>query len=306
MKQVLSPKTIQLGWRPTQVGDLEACLPLIHDRFLYQTKAARKNLLALWKHLLETGSGVSAVVEDQSRPKEHRPVGFGLSLFATDKFAREAHSTLPPFLSLQAVEKWLAHEPFFLKAEEILKAQTQRGLVSVVLNYGLNEKEYAPVDQAAIRTRIRDSFMELHRGYRIREILQETFDAESQKRLAQMGLGVVRDYREFPRNTQARGMTGNLPLLMGSNFEQSLKREGTLAAKVFHGHSNPRLGFRPVEREILQAALKGETDEGTARLLGVSLAAVKKRWQGLFNRVAAVDPDLLADGSNEKPTPGSP
>jgi hypothetical protein len=118
-----------------------------------------------------------------------------------------------------------------------------------------------------------------------------------------MGLGVIRDYREFQGDNQARGRARKPPVLMGSTFERSLKREGTLAAKVFHGHSNPRFGFRSGEREILQAALKGETDAGTARLLGLSLAAVKKRWQGLFNRVEGVDPDLLAEVSTEKSPP---
>jgi hypothetical protein len=58
MKPNPSAKVPHLHWRPTKVADLEACFPLIRDRFLHPTAAARKNLLALWKHLVETGAGL--------------------------------------------------------------------------------------------------------------------------------------------------------------------------------------------------------------------------------------------------------
>jgi len=61
---------------------------------------------------------------------------------------------------------------------------------------------------------------------------------------------------------------------------------------LFHT-APPRLGLWPGEQTLLARALDGQTDEEAAFGLGLSLSSVKKRWNGIYARVAAADPTLL-------------
>jgi hypothetical protein len=45
--------------------------------------------------------------------------------------------------------------------------------------------------------------------------------------------------------------------------------------------------------------LLGESDEEIAKSLGISLITVKKRWQGIYDKVERVDAELLAEASQE-------
>jgi len=44
---------------------------------------------------------------------------------------------------------------------------------------------------------------------------------------------------------------------------------------------------------LLLAGLRGGTDEELADELGISLSAVKKAWQSIYERVSACDPELV-------------
>src|SRR2546429_6039975 len=54
----------------------------------------------------------------------------------------------------------------------------------------------------------------------------------------------------------------------------------------------PRFGFSASEQRLLLKAFLGGTDEDLADELGVSLSAVKKAWQSIYERVSACDPEL--------------
>jgi hypothetical protein len=54
--------------------------------------------------------------------------------------------------------------------------------------------------------------------------------------------------------------------------------------------------FRPSEQRLLQAALRGLTDEELADELGVSLSFVKKAWQAIYERAIGRIPELFPIG----------
>ncbi len=81
--------------RPAQKSDLEPGFNHLHERAVYN-EGARNETLRFWNHLLETGSCITVVIEDRELPKGKRLVVFGLSVFVTDGFVKEARSTLPP------------------------------------------------------------------------------------------------------------------------------------------------------------------------------------------------------------------
>lgn len=86
-----------LIFRPTQPKDFPQCLEITHDRFLYKTEKSQAELLDFWRKILAGRLAMSSVVEDEEKQKGKNIVGFGMIFFATDEFAREARTTLPPF-----------------------------------------------------------------------------------------------------------------------------------------------------------------------------------------------------------------
>jgi hypothetical protein len=57
----------------------------------------------------------------------------------------------------------------------------------------------------------------------------------------------------------------------------------------------PRFRFTPAERALLGVALSGGTDRDLAHALGLALATVKSRWRHIYDRVGAVEPELLPE-----------
>ena len=154
-----------LNYRLTELSDLEACFPYIRDRFHYD-EGLKKDILPLWKTLIEEGCCISQVIEDRDQPADRRLVGFGISFFATDRFMAEAKSTLPPFLHLRVLEKWKRGIRPFLKANEVSKAQSGPGLNVVALHYGWDFHRYNLENYIKIRHFCTQAFLTLVSGYR--------------------------------------------------------------------------------------------------------------------------------------------
>ena len=73
---------------------------------------------------------------------------------------------------------------------------------------------------------------------------------------------------------------------------------GTWTSLLFTYHE-PILGFTRSEQRLLEAALRGLTDDELALELDVSISAVKKTWRSIYSRVegsgAAILPELPED-----------
>jgi hypothetical protein len=76
--------------------------------------------------------------------------------------------------------------------------------------------------------------------------------------------------------------------------EDAFSVSGSVAGPVF-SYQKPFFGLRAPEKQLIAEALKGGTDNELAARMNLSLAAVKKRWASLFDKVAEVRPDLLPD-----------
>lgn|GEM_PF-371709 len=282
--------------RPAQKSDLEIGFNHLQERALYN-EVSRKDTLQFWNHLLETGSCITVVIEDRGLPKGKRLVVFGLSVFVTDAFVKEARTTLPPFLGLRIMEKWKGGERVFLTPEEIARANAAEGLNLVILHYGLDISRLNPEDAFRAQQMLQQLAVAYHAGYQIKELLNQYYGLEWKKIFDNSGFVLRRDYREFTGTPYipARLESKLHPHLVGSSFAEALKYPGTRAAYLCCRSIPPRFRFLPAEQEVLRKALMGETDEEIGLSIPVSHWTVKKRWQTLYDRVMKVDPDLLSD-----------
>jgi len=61
---------------------------------------------------------------------------------------------------------------------------------------------------------------------------------------------------------------------------------------LFHHRPRPHFAFTLGEQQLLELALEGCDDESVAKSLFVTVPAIKRRWENIFRRVAAIRPDL--------------
>ena len=80
-------------------------------------------------------------------------------------------------------------------------------------------------------------------------------------------------------------------------LKQDQKKQGTIAYNLT-ALGPSRFGFQVNEQDVLKRALLSETDEEIADSLNLSPVTVKKRWQTIYEKVAAIDPALL-EGASE-------
>lgn len=82
----------------------------------------------------------------------------------------------------------------------------------------------------------------------------------------------------------------------GVDMELASKSPGAWAALPFL-YQSPRFGFSRGEQRLITCAMAGTTDEEIAQTLRISVAAVRKTWRGIYDRVGALSPELIGKAS---------
>jgi hypothetical protein len=174
----------------------------------------------------------------------------------------------------------------------IRRANATEGLNVLILHYGETPR-LGPDVQRLVRFRMLEAFIAAHRGYRIKEIVQEFWD-EVEPEWVVNGWGRVRnDYADWLRKSGvAAPPAGRRPYLIGVTREEALAVPGSPMGSVFVD-APPRFGFTPPEQRLLGEALGGQTDAELARGLRVAPSTVKARWRTIYDRVGEVASDLL-------------
>jgi len=251
--------------------------------------------LRAWIQLIEAGAITGDVLEDLDRPPQSRIVGVGAGAFVTDDFVREAESTMPPFMRAQLIERVLTGRSPVLTGRDVRSCKSPLNLV--ILTGTMEKPDLTSRELREVRNRGIEAGLARFRSYPLKSWLSEFYDPEQRAMFEASGLTVRRDYSEyFALHPPPAGLPK--PFLVGVNREEVASRDGTIFSILFE-HAPKRLCFSPAEQSLLRDALRGDTDEECAIHLDVSLSAVKKRWSGIYDRVAAADPNLLPDGSSE-------
>jgi DNA-binding CsgD family transcriptional regulator len=283
--------------RHLAVNDLDAVFSLLRERFAYRA-ADRERLVALWRELLRTRSASTVAVEDRRLPVRERLVGFGMSVFATDDFARRARGGLP-LLSRAFLAQWESGERPYLSGKEVAVAQSRDGVNLAILHYGWS-KSVTAEDLPRIQFLQTECFVHEHAGYRIKEYLHEGFGPALKDFLLATGAVLRHDYREKKWRALLSGVAkDDWPYLTGFRADERL-RVGTFVSMVAAKGGRPRFRFSAGEQDLLTRALEGRSDEELAEALGISPWTVKKRWQAIYIKVDAADAELLAPSHGER------
>jgi DNA-binding CsgD family transcriptional regulator len=291
---------MDLRCRPLERRDMDGCLRLFRGRLAYPSETLFQ-LSRCWNRLLADEAMVTAVIENHEIRERPQILAFGGSVFVADPYMCEARRGLEPYLSARTVALEVRGRSPILRPEAIRRVNADGGLNLLLLHYVEDREGLGPGDLPSVRYRMLEAMLTNHRGYRIREVLQEFWD-EIELSFILNGWGRLRtDYTDFFRN---RGLAPpppeRRPYLIGLTDAEASANPGDMAAPLFV-YAPPRFVFSRGEQRLLARARLGETDGQIAGSLQLALPTVKGRWRQIYARVAAVSPDLLGDPD---PDPG--
>lgn len=286
-----------LSYRPMRDGDIAACVDLIKsDPILGPRYGPAIQLLpAVWSRLLGQES-FRAFVFERSDSGRKRIIQVGIAVFVSDDFVR--HLKTPPFVWIGPdLSRRIAagHSPLLSDREVALS--NSNGTLTCITWSSCIHREYA-ADPAVLNFAVQ-AFIEVHSGFNLSEVAVQ---AESERHLQQVlgsGSFLLCDRYgryESPCAEDVREILQR-PHLLGITREVAERQIGSWISTIFR-HEPPRLGLTRKQQRLLTTAMSGSTDLELAVEPSVSLAAVKKLWRDIYDRVHDRIPKLFpSEGS---------
>ncbi len=282
---------MDLVMRNTSEDDLDQCLRLAPDRFLYDP-GDLVVLRRMWSYIIASGAGEAGVLVDPHRPSE--VLFFGFSVFVTDARAQNYHSLLSPGIAYgMARELNAGGQPFFT-FEQIADANAKGGLNLVVTHYGFVAEAGDDGLGDKLRYATYESFRRHHEGLHFRSFTNEVFDRSSKEMGAGWGFRV--GWYTEERLGAAGIPADKAPCVWMATREDALDNPGAVFPSVlFRTFAQPRFGFDLREQRLLKLALDGHTDESIAGILGTSVSITKKCFRSIYDKVSdcGVDTGLV-------------
>ena len=281
---------MNLVMRDTLESDLDQCLALASDRFLYDARSLRL-MRRMWSHIINSRAGEAGVLVSPHRMSN--VLFFGFSVFVTNERARRYQELKHPGIALGMAEEWNAGGQPFLELAEIARANATDGLNLVVTHYGFA----APAGDEALGDQLRfasyESFRKHHEGLNFRSFTHEVFDPSSME--MGQGWGFRVGYYSEQALRAVHIPVDKAPCVWMATRIDARGRPGAVFPNMlFRTHVPPQFGFSLREQMLLKLGLEGFTDDGIAAALGASMATVKKRLRSIYDKVHDASPD---DGS---------
>jgi hypothetical protein len=272
--------------RPIHHDDLDVCLSITHDPFMYGAERLR-DLRELWLDIITRDIGHARVIVDE----EKRVVAFGVQVFVSNEHADRYWACLKPFIGSQILEAWCGGKTSFLNESGIARANGHQGVNLVTIHSGFREQT------AECRAALEMAWVKCVVGLNVRSIIAEIIGpVEALNAVArELGFG-MRPYPEellanspLPKGLCVRVIGGYAERLRDDSYNFAINN-------VLFNFRPPRFGFTTHQRQVLQlATLNGYTDQQIAALLGSSSGGVKKHWQNVYDRFRDVDMQAIPE-----------
>jgi hypothetical protein len=280
---------LSISHRPAQPRDIRPCVEILAAHPVLGPRYA--DILGDLPEVLPSllgSDGFAITVFEETLGPTTRMLGGGTGCFVHDEFMRELRT--PPFFwgTVELMHRVKRGESTILSDKEVRDANAREGLNLFVWHTGLSAPD---LDRPEVVNTLLSAFIEVYRGYRIKELLEQ---AETWRQFCGMraaGGFVVGADGQFCDFTNAKEVdVVKRPLLVGLTRELAERAAGSWVASLFQ-YEIPRFGLSPSQQKLLLAALAGRTDEELSEELRVSISAVKKSWREINTRIADRFPD---------------
>lgn len=263
--------------RDGEVPDIDRCIALLHSPFFHEP-AQHDDLRAMWRHAIETKSGITALAID---PADDAIIHFGLTVAVSDDRAARYQVCEEPLIARRVLSEWTSGGRPFLNAAEIARANAGEGLNLVVLYYGGRLSRDQPDERMYAANY--ESSRRVFSGWNIRSHLTEIFTGNWQGNGKEWGASLgFRIGQYTAEQLEDAGIPHDLaPCVWWTRREDAGTNPGWALTLLFTSYARPHLGFTLAEQELLTLALDGHTDELIARRARTSVALVKKRFRAI-------------------------
>jgi len=274
--------------RPKDVADCVATVAG-HAALVARYGDTLNSLRSVWLSLLGREAFRAYVYKDVEGSNS-RIVGVGCSAIVCSDFHRDAKT--PPFFWIgpELTRRVRDGRSPLLSDKQVREANSNRGVNVAIWEGATHVRE---MDRIDLWNSFLGTFIELHRGFLLNEIVGNGFTTGTLAAVLRAGYLLVNVDGKYTDK-----VNGNIheiisePHAVGLTRELAPSRAGTWASSLFV-YQAPIFGFSASEQRLLVAALRGGTDEDLSDELGISLSAVKKAWQSIYERVSACDPELV-------------
>jgi hypothetical protein len=253
-----------------------------------------KDLPSAIRYALGRDSFVAAVFEE-FQGSTIRFLGAGLAVFVSDEFLQELKTTPFFWVGPELVKRITRGDSPLLSDAAVRDANSTVGLN--LLNWH-NSVHPEDLRRAEVGTPVMVAFEERCRGFRFRELIGQADSLEQ--------LNGIRNSGGLYFN-QSEGRYGKFPEVNDQDFGAEPRNGGMSRDLALHQNASwvgslflyapPQFCFNRSEQRLLTSALEGGTDEELADALGVSLFGVKRKWRVIYDRVTALQPELIPSNS---------
>ena len=282
-----------LRYRPMRAEDIDDCVQSVerHPRIGPTYAGLSSALAAAWSSLLGLDACCALLFEEQNG-SDVRLIGPGVWVAVTDEFAAEIQR--PPFVWIGpelACRIANGNSPV-LSNQQFREANASAGLNIVAWPSGPLPDDAARMD---VNYLYMDSFIERVRGHRLKQAVFQPSLVEEVQAVVQWGAAVATaDGLQSDLSKVDLGGGTLDPWVLVMNAELAASRFGSWATALFVT-ADPRIGFSRSEQHLLDAALRGLTDDELALELDVSISAVKKTWLSIYSRVEGSGAPILPE-----------
>jgi hypothetical protein len=282
--------------RPKDVTEATAIVsnhPVLGPRY----ENSIDQLHSAWLQLLGC-EAFSGIVFEEFQRDTPRLFAAGASIFTSNKFIQELKT--PPFFWIgpELAMRVARGQSPLLSDREVAAENANGGLNLVLWHLCVDTKD---TRRNEVRTQVAAAFFEMHRGYRLKELiaLQAAFLEEPGWNM-DGGAFFLSPVNESYLNTVDISPDRILatPHVFGLTRELAHGRMSWLSS-LFH-YNAPKIRFSRSEQKLLLAALRGWTDEELSDELAISLSAVKKAWASVYDRAMNHLPDSILSVETEE------
>jgi hypothetical protein len=290
-----------LQYRVMRANDVHALVKIVASDPVLESRyrGALVELEMGLMRILDQDSAMAPVFEWTEANQRHI-VGFGIRSFVSDAFARLL--TTPPFpwagreLMIRASRR---ESPLLSDAE--LRSRNAADGLNLLLWFAWMRPEFRRPDVMNFYMQI---FVEVHRGFRLKQIISQCDMMETVEARLNAGLPLLLEDGTYtsvaPMEPEKLVMT---PHCFRLTREHVLAHPASWFSYLFE-YAPPQIFFSPSQQRLLQAAMRGGTDEELAGELHISVSAVKKAWRAIYDRVKARAPEWLPDDARPEDSLG--
>lgn len=287
--------------RPLQFEDISTGVHIIAAHPVLGPRYGRSlaHLESAWRHVLGSDAFFSLAI-NETAPGFSKTLSAQVACFITDKFATEVVTRPLKWIGPELVNRILSGPSPILTDAEVRLANSTDGLNLLVWPTCFSP-EYET--NAELRQTCQALFFDLFRGYNFKRMqTQQMLPVELHMAVNSGARYLVGSDPNYSQDLGKAEWVMLQPHVIEVTRAVASQQPGTWVHQFF-ACRKPQIGFSRSEQRLLCAALQGGTDEELAKLLTISLSAVKKMWASVYLRVESTKasdlkfaPNANADG----------